>query len=131
MAPSAFTRHAVLMAPAPIQGRRARKDQGSPEVNGTCHWIQETVTISTDGVSLGRERRCAVAVSHQLAPSTYATFDSTKFSLATGKSQSHVTSFDVTMIVPVASFGLLGQTSVASHTKALWRVGILVAKKNQ
>lgn len=58
-------------------------------------------------------------------------FDRTKYSLATGKNQSLVKSFDVTVILPVAGFGLLTQASVASHTKALWRVGVLVAKKNQ
>lgn len=57
-------------------------------------------------------------------------FDRDKYVLATGRARSHIESLEFTMILPVGGFGLLGQTSVASHTRALWRVGVLVAKGN-
>jgi hypothetical protein len=61
---------------------------------------------------------------------TLTRFNKEQFQLATGRDKQVVLSWDVTMILPVSGFGLLSQASVAPHTYTLWRVGVLVAKKN-
>jgi len=59
---------------------------------------------------------------------TFIWFHKDQYQLATGRDQQRLTSWDVTMILPVSGFGLLSQASVAHHTYTLWRVGVLVAK---